>query len=103
MSRENIEAFYAVVQNNPQMQEQLESTKDVTKFKDLAVKLGQENGYAFTTEEVGIFLEQKAAQGNAELNDRELEAVAGGKRRTCPSDTRFTFCVFISSCWGSKC
>jgi predicted ribosomally synthesized peptide with nif11-like leader len=103
MSRENVEGFYVIVQNNAKMQEQLESTKDITKFKELAVELGRENGYTFTVEEVGAFLDERSAQGNAELSNRELEAVAGGKGRSCPSDTRFTFCVFISSCWGSKC
>jgi len=63
----------------------------------------KKNSYSFTADEAEAFISQKAQEGNAELSDQELEAVAGGKERTCPLDTRVTFCVMISSCIGSKC
>ncbi|MBW4562721.1 MAG: Nif11-like leader peptide family natural product precursor [Mojavia pulchra JT2-VF2] len=101
MSKQNVEQFYIVVENNQQLQEQLGQADNPQSFYDMAARLGQENGYSFTAQEAEDFTNQRVQQGNAELSDQNLEAVAGG--RSCPMDTRFTFCVFISSCWGSKC
>ncbi|BAZ52081.1 hypothetical protein NIES4103_47400 [Nostoc sp. NIES-4103] len=102
MSKENLEQFYILVQNSEELQQQLGAIQDSQIFNETAVRLGQENGYSFTADEVDAFLNEKIQQNNAELSDRELEAVAGGKSR-CPIGTRFTFCVLVSSCWGSKC
>jgi predicted ribosomally synthesized peptide with nif11-like leader len=103
MSKANLEQFYIMVQNSEELQQQLGAIQDSQIFNETAARLGQENGYSFTADEVDAFLNEKKEQTNAELSDRELEAVAGGKGRSCPLDTRVTFCVFVSSCWGSKC
>ncbi|MEH1840696.1 MAG: Nif11-like leader peptide family natural product precursor [Nostoc sp.] len=102
MSKENLEQFYIFVENNQQLQEQLGQAENPQSFYEKAVQLGQENGYSFTVQEAEDFISQKAQQGNAELSDQQLEAVAGGKGG-CPLDTKFTFCLLISSCLGSKC
>jgi predicted ribosomally synthesized peptide with nif11-like leader len=102
MSKANLEQFYIMVQNSEELQQQLGAIKDSKTFNETAARLGQENGYSFTADEVDAFLNDKIQQNNAELSDRELEAVAGGKR-TCPVDTRVTFCIIISKCLGSKC
>jgi predicted ribosomally synthesized peptide with nif11-like leader len=103
MSKANLEQFYIMVQNSEELQQQLGAIQDSQTFNETAARLGQENGYSFTADEVDAFLNEKKQQTNAELSDRELEAVAGGKR-TCPMDTRVTFCVIISKCWGgTKC
>jgi predicted ribosomally synthesized peptide with nif11-like leader len=103
MSKANLEQFYIMVQNSEELQQQLGAIQDSQTFNETAARLGQENGYSFTADEVDAFLNEKKQQTNAELSDRELEAVAGGKTRTCPSDTRFTVCFLVSGCWGSKC
>ncbi len=80
MSIENIEKFYAMAFKNPSMVEGLKTDGDPERFATLAVELGAANGCIFTTEEVGEWTKVKAAalQKN-ELDDQQLEAVAGGK------------------------
>lgn len=110
MSKANLEQFYILVQNSEELQQQLGAIQDSQIFNETAARLGQENGYSFTADEVDAFLKEKTQQSNAELSDRELEAVAGGKLidkligdGPCPKDTKFTVCFLVSSCWGSKC
>jgi len=97
----NLEQFYTFVQNNQQLQDQLGAAKDKESFNELAVQLGQENGYTFSVKDVDAFLNQKSQEENAELSNEELEAVAGGKE--CPGALS-TVCVLTSKCWpGSLC
>jgi len=97
----NLEQFYTFVQTNQQLQEQLGAAKDRESFNELAVQLGQENGYTFSVNDVDAFLNQKSQEENAELSNEELEAVAGGK--PCPGIIS-TICVQTSECWpGSLC
>jgi predicted ribosomally synthesized peptide with nif11-like leader len=104
----NLEQFYNLVQNSQELQEQLGAVENQESFNEMAVRLGQENGYTFTTEEVKAFINQKSQEADAELSEQELEAVAGGKIKynpfqRCPFQTRFTFCVAISGCINSAC
>lgn len=104
MSKQNLEQFYTLIQSNQELQAQLGAADNQGSFAETAARLGQENGYSFTSEDVNAFINQKRDGVNAELSEEDLEAVAGGKRdRTCPADTRVTFCVAISACWGSVC
>jgi predicted ribosomally synthesized peptide with nif11-like leader len=110
MSKANLEQFYIMVQNSEELQQQLGAIQDSQIFNETAARLGQENGYSFTADEVDAFLNEKKQQSNAELSDRELEAVAGGKKNPlagngepCPVGTKFTVCFLVSGCWGSKC
>ncbi len=103
MSKENLEQFYILVQNSETLQQQLGAIQEREIFNETAARLGQENGYSFSAEEVDTFLNEKKQQSNAELSDRELEAVAGGKKKTCPMDTGLTACFLVSGCWGSYC
>jgi predicted ribosomally synthesized peptide with nif11-like leader len=79
MSKQNLEQFYILVQNSEELQQQLGSIQDSQTFNEMAVSLGQENGYSFTVDEVEAFLNEKIQQTNAELRVEELETVAGGK------------------------
>ncbi|ACC84959.1 Nif11-like leader peptide family natural product precursor [Nostoc punctiforme] len=103
MSQENLEQFYVLVQNSEQLQELLGATENTDSFNELAVRLGQDNGYNFTIQEVDAFVTENLQNVNAELRDEELELVAGGKGKSCPLDTQFTACFLRSGCWGSKC
>ena len=96
----NLEQFYSFVQTNQQLQEQLGAAKDRESFNELAVQLGQENGYTFSAQDVDAFINQKSQEENAELSNEELEAVAGGK--PCPGPLT-TVCGLTSECWGSFC
>jgi predicted ribosomally synthesized peptide with nif11-like leader len=105
----NLEQFYNLVQNSQELQEQLGAVENEESFNEMAVRLGQENGYTFTAEDVKAFLTQKKEEANPELSEQELEAVAGGKSKydpstPCPAGTKVTFCTGISGCiLGSKC
>lgn len=96
----NLEQFYTFVQNNQQLQEQLGATEDRESFNELAVQLGQENGYTFSVEDVDTFINQKSQEENAELSDQELEAVAGGKDKCLGPLT--TICIVSKDCWGGS-
>ncbi|MEH2361806.1 Nif11-like leader peptide family natural product precursor [Nostoc sp.] len=107
MSKQNLEQFYTLVQNSEELQQQLGSIQDSQTFNEMAVCLGQENSYSFTVDEVEAFLNEKIQQTNTELSDQELEAVAGGKKKTYPinTDINITLRSIIPDCccWGSKC
>ena len=83
MSIENVNQFYQVVLQDSALQQQLQFAPDEESMVNLAVELGQQKGYDFTSEEViqAIALAQPPAQttGMVELADEQLEAVAGGK------------------------
>jgi predicted ribosomally synthesized peptide with nif11-like leader len=96
----NLEQFYTFVQNNQQLQEQLGAAKDRESFNELAVQLGQENGYTFSVNDVDAFLNQKSQEENAELSNQELEAVAGGKKDCMGPFT--TICIKSETCWGGS-
>jgi len=98
----NLEQFYNLVQNSQELQEQLGAVENEESFNEMAVRLGQENGYTFTAEDVKAFINQKSQEVNPELSEEELEAVAGGKSKSdpsgrCPMNTA-TICMMISGC-----
>jgi predicted ribosomally synthesized peptide with nif11-like leader len=95
----NLEQFYTFVQNNQQLQEQLGAVEDRESFNELAVQLGQQNGYTFSVDDVDTFINQKSQEENAEISAEELEAVAGGKQ--CPGVIT-TICVKTKDCWGGS-
>ncbi|MEG3958818.1 Nif11-like leader peptide family RiPP precursor [Microcoleus sp. herbarium2] len=98
----NLEQFYTFVQTNQQLQEQLGAAKDRESFNELAVQLGQENGYTFSAKDVDAFINQKSQETNAELSNEELEAVAGGKPGgECPGIVT-TVCFTITDCWTNS-
>jgi predicted ribosomally synthesized peptide with nif11-like leader len=102
MSDHLVNSFYEVIKTNSELQAKLASATSREAFNQLAVQLGKDHGFDFTTDEVDTFVSHYTDRTNVELCDEDLAMVAGGKRR-CPLGTRFTFCVMVSSCWGSKC
>jgi predicted ribosomally synthesized peptide with nif11-like leader len=104
MSQQSLEQFYQIIKNSEELQRELAKTQDKTSFNELAAKLGQDNGYTFTPEEVDTFVSERINNASVELQDEELELVAGAKKpKTCPLNTRFTVCFIRSGCWGSRC
>ena len=71
------EQFFTELLEDPVQQELLQTATDPQSFAERVVELGQEKGFSFNKEEV---LEQMAmeAQMGEELNEEELERVAGG-------------------------
>jgi predicted ribosomally synthesized peptide with nif11-like leader len=72
MSKENLEKFMQQVQQNPSLQQKLAEAPDKEQASQLAVELGTQLGLEFNEAEVLDSL------NDGELEDSELEAVAGG-------------------------
>ena len=82
MSVENLTNFYHVLLQNSELLALLtERTKGATKedFLDKLVELGKEKGYSFSLEDFHKFYAAKLKTvEEGELDDSDLEAVAGG-------------------------
>ncbi|MGD1901797.1 MAG: Nif11-like leader peptide family RiPP precursor [Geitlerinemataceae cyanobacterium] len=82
MSQTNLQKFYQVFRADLSLQKQLDGITDEDVYAEKAVEIGRDRGFDFTTADVkaalaepGAFLEGSVAE---ELNDYELEALAGG-------------------------
>ena len=89
MSIANVNQFYQVAMQDPDLRQQFHTASASKSDQDIlqmAVEQGQKHGYSFTTEEVAqaIAATQLPAEtdGNIELSDQQLEAVAGGGPKT---------------------
>ena len=79
MSRENLDKFYEAVLSKPALQESLKNSPDLKGFTELVVTLGQQEGLAFTAEEVSEKLAANTqSTAGRELSDQELEMASGG-------------------------
>jgi predicted ribosomally synthesized peptide with nif11-like leader len=83
MERFNLEYFNQVVAQDQELQEKLKAAIDPETFVKLVVDLGKEKGYSFTTQEVEKTIIEAEEKKDTEalwqeLNERELEVVAGG-------------------------
>ena len=84
MSRESATAFLQKLNSDPSLRAQVlassgENVDEVTLSGERLVELGNEHGFVFTLEEIHAAFTKRAASTSRELDDRELEAVAGGK------------------------
>lgn len=75
MSLDALEKFYEHVRNDKTLEQ--EATAALQEGASAVVKLGEREGFSFTTEELTVALAHHAAT-NDELSDDELELVAGG-------------------------
>ncbi len=82
MSIENVNQFYQVVLQDSALQQKFQFTPDEESLVKMAVELGQQQGYDFTSEEAkqALTLATPSTTGMVELADEQLEAVAGGKQ-----------------------
>lgn len=71
MSKESVSEFFLAVSSDETLQEKLAAATQPENF----IKIAQEKGYSFTTEELFAVISE---QNNGELNDEELNTVAGG-------------------------
>jgi predicted ribosomally synthesized peptide with nif11-like leader len=81
MSRESLEQFYQRVLENPALQEPLREAPDQESLVRLAVELGRENGYDFTTQEVVAAIEEvRQTREQQEIPQGELVEFAESAR-----------------------
>jgi predicted ribosomally synthesized peptide with nif11-like leader len=69
MSKESVSEFFSVISSDEVLQEKLAAATDPENF----IKIAQEKGYSFTTEELFAVISE---HNNGELNDQELNTVA---------------------------
>jgi len=72
MSKESATEFLLMVTSDTALQEKLASATQPENF----IKIAQEKGYSFTTEELFAVISE---QNNEELKDEALDAVVGGR------------------------
>jgi predicted ribosomally synthesized peptide with nif11-like leader len=80
MSTTAVKEFYNYVLTKPELQSKINEVSqknDKEEYVNLAVKLGQENGYNFNAADVESAI-YEAINPSEELSDEQLEAVAGG-------------------------
>lgn len=84
MSMENAGAFYKKVKGDRELQQKIGelAKENPTGIETIIIKVAEENGFQFTLEEMRAFINELAAAEpkSGELNDAELEAVAGGNK-----------------------
>ena len=86
MSLESIQEFINVIEQDDDLKNELQQTlsKEATRedWINTAVRLGQARGYEYTTEEVNQFITLQMEEAeDSELEDAQLEAVAGGGKK----------------------
>lgn len=82
MSKENVKLFMEKMQTSEELQEKVKElySKNRTSFQEGIIKLGTESGCEFSAEDLQQLAEIKAEalHQHGELDDSQLENVAGG-------------------------
>ncbi|ARV58824.1 bacteriocin [Nostocales cyanobacterium HT-58-2] len=81
MSTQAVNQFLQKVSEDPQLQEELAKALDAENDRQAATELATKHGYQFTPDELWAEIQNRQSQvqqSEGELNEEELEAVAGG-------------------------
>lgn len=76
MSTASIEEFKQKVLASADLQSQFNNAGSADEFIEIAVRIGAENGYSFTPEDVRLLLDSE--QEDVQLSQEDLSSVAGG-------------------------
>jgi predicted ribosomally synthesized peptide with nif11-like leader len=76
MNASAIEEFKEKVLASSELQSKFSEAGSVEEFVEITVRVGAENGYSFSTEDVRLLLESQ--QDDSQLSEQDLTAVAGG-------------------------
>ena len=77
MSIENVKRFVEVAKQDKSLQQRFSGVRDAQEFARIAAQVSAERGFAFTAEEFLASIGRRA-KGAVELDDNQLESVAGG-------------------------
>ncbi len=81
MMNEQIETVHTKIQNDPALKQRLEGVADENGYVNLLVEVANNSGIKMSAADVKATLQKVRASrpvSSAELNDSQLEAVAGG-------------------------
>ena len=98
MSKESLKQFLTKLSQDESLQASLNQAPDQESYINLAVQLGEQEGYSFTVEELEEELANftQTVPNEGELSEQELEAIAGGRRpisvHRCPGTSIYTAC-----------
>ncbi len=79
MTSTTLTQFLARVASDSRLQDQLKGVTEKTRFAQTLVRLGKENGFHFTAEDVDVALVQNKKNPLDELSEVDLALVAGGR------------------------
>ena len=87
MSTQAVNEFLQKVTEDPQLQEELAKALEAENDRQAATDLAAKHGYQFTADELWAEIQHRQSelgqsQDSGELNEEELEAVAGGRNVT---------------------
>ena len=103
MAKENVKAFFEALSKDESIQQALKAKELAYTgikedreaiVKEVLIPVAEEAGYDFTLEELKEF--EKGMRPEGELDENELEAVAGGVED-------WGVCVFAGLGWGTMC
>ena len=103
MAKENIKAFFEALSKDESIQQALKAKELAYTgikedreaiVKEVLIPVAEEAGYVFTLEELKEF--EKGMRPEGELDENELEAVAGGVED-------WGVCVLAGLGWGTMC
>lgn len=97
MSESNLNQFIPLVLGDPALQDQLRGLKGTDVFVQTVVRMGEEHGFEFTSDDVQKAMQQHTGKATRDLTDAELAQITGGATMS----TKEQMCqTRVSSGWG---
>ena len=78
MSKDSLNQFIPVVLGDPALQDRLRSVKGTDVFVQTVVRMGKEQGYEFSADDVNLALREQTGKASRDLTDEELSHITGG-------------------------
>ncbi len=101
--QKNWNQFLQILQQDRQAQDSLKKATDQEGFVNLAVQLGKQKGFNFTSKDLKAMLAQALAPISEELSDDELACVAGGGDNDDKPKNTHKNCGVGGTCYNHTC
>lgn len=88
MSEDSVKKFFESARSNPELRKALEEAQDQAQFVSIVVDQASKAGFEISAEDVSAQL--AAAASSVELDDAQLDQVAGGGWRGCGGSLDWT-------------
>lgn len=105
MSRESVKLFFEKVREDEDLQGKMKElySENQLRLQESIIKLGAESGCNFSAEDMQQLAQETAVmmQKNEELDDAQLEEVAGGGLELLPPDVKMSIITIGFGCAAS--